>query len=152
WTRERELVTMGTFYDWFYADKLRCFFVRPELYPGRPYRWPKPHPGNCIPTLYYEDILALIQELATLIAQKKWAAFWKVLVTFIEADYQFRYHFFMFFHPLVCLFAKSLYQKGIEGLMARETQFADRGLDFGGSYQPTAIVDPRYPKEIVDFR
>ena len=28
------LVTLGTFYDWFYADKLRSFFVRPELVLG----------------------------------------------------------------------------------------------------------------------
>ncbi len=151
WAGTPQYVTMGTFYDWFYGDKLRCFLVRPELYPTRLYRGLTPASGNCVSTLYYEDLLNLMQQLSTLIAQKKWAEFFQTLLAFFAADYQFRWHFFTFFHPLVCLFAKNLYQKDVEGLMARATQFADRGLDFAGTYQPTAIVDPGYPKETVHF-
>ena len=150
------LVTLGTFYDWFYADKLRSFFVRPELRSVPPIgirdQIQVAQSSQNLPTrLYYEDILALIEELKILIAQKNWAEFLQVLIAFIEADYRYALHFFTFFHPLVCLFAKALYEKDVEGLMARETQFADRGLDFNGLYEPTALVDPDYPQEIVDF-
>ena len=148
---ERAPITMGTFYDWFYADKLRCFFVRPELYPTRVYRGLTQPSGDCVSALYYEDLVNLWQQLATLIAQKKGKEFIQTINAFFAADYQFRWHFFTFFHPLVCLFAKSLYQKDVEGLMARETQFADGGLDFAGTYQPQPVVDPDYPKETVHF-
>jgi GH18 family chitinase len=153
---EKPRVTLGTFYDWFYGDKLRCFFVRPELY-SVPQREPKiyiqPSQSSQSPVkrLYYQDIIAFIEELKTLIAQKNWSEFLKILLAFIEADYRYALHFFTFFHPLVCMFAKTLYEKDVEGLMARETQFGDRGLDFGGTYEPTTLVDPDYPQEIVDF-
>ena len=148
--------TLETFYDWFYADKLRCFFVRPELYlvppQGPGIQIHSVHASLKPPTrLYYEDILGLIQELNTLVAQKNWSEYLQLFFTYIEADYKYALHFFTFFHPLVCLFAKALYEKDVEGLMARETQFADRGLDFNGLYEPTALVDPDYPREIVDF-
>jgi len=36
-------------------------------------------------------------------------------------------------------------------MMARETQFQDKHLDFKGIYEPQPIVDPQYPVEVVDF-
>lgn len=138
--RERIPVTLGTFYDWFYADKLRTFFIRPEFFSRR-----------LESRLYYQDILAFLTELAVLIAEGNWAEFLKDLFEFYKADYRYQLHFFSFYHPLVCLFAKKLYQKDVEGLMARETQFADRELNFSGLYEPTALVDYDYPQEIVEF-
>jgi hypothetical protein len=133
-------VTLGTFLDWFYADKLRTFFVRPELY-SRRYE----------SALFYEDLEALIGEIIDLIAQKKYADAFKLVAKFFRGEYRFELLFTNFYHPLTCLFAKTLYQKGVDGLMARETQFADRKLDFKGQYEPTSIVDMHYPQEIVDF-
>ena len=65
------LVTLGTFYDWFYADKLRSFFVRPELRSVPPIGirdqiQVAQSSQNLPPRLYYEDILALIEELRIL--------------------------------------------------------------------------------------
>lgn len=132
--------TLGSFLDWFYADKLRTFFVRPELYSRRTKS-----------ALFYEDLLDLINEIITLLAQQKAGAALERIKQVMAADYRYELLFTNFYHPLTCLFAKQLYQKGVEGLMARETQFADRKLNFGGQYQPTGIVDLSFPQEIVDF-
>lgn len=138
---ERGIPTpLGTFLDWFYADKLRTFFVRPELVSKR-YE----------SALFYEDLLDLINEIITLLAQKNFNKAFEQIRKFMAGEYRFELLFENFYHPLTCLFAKKLYQKGVEGLMARETQFADRKLDFNNQYQPTAIVDTDYPQEIVDF-
>jgi hypothetical protein len=138
---ERGIPTsVGSFLDWFYADKLRTFFVRPELYSKRTQS-----------VLFYENLLDLVNEFIALLAQQKFAEALKRIRQFMAADYRFELLFLNFYHPLTCLFAKKLYQKGVEGLMARETQFADRKLDFKNQYQPTNIVDPDYPQEVVDF-
>src|SRR5205085_12483096 len=57
----------------------------------------------------------------------------------------------MFYHPLTCYFSKQLYSKGIDGLMARETQFQDKRLNFSGKYVPQPVVDLISPQEVVDF-
>jgi hypothetical protein len=134
------VTTLGTFYDWFYADKTRTFFVRPEL-----------HSDVFSVNWYYEDVLAFIQELITLLAQGNILGFEIALFLFVVAQFRFEYHFFNFYHPLVCLFAKSLYQRDVEGLMDRKTQFADGGLNFTAAYAPQPVVDLDYPGEPVDF-
>ena len=133
-------ITLGSFLDWFYADKLRTFFVRPEFL-SRRYK----------SAIFYENILDLINEIIALFAQKNLNKAYERIKQFMAGEYQFELLFTNFYHPLTCLFAKKLYQKGVEGLMARETQFADRKLDFKNQYQPTSIVDTDYPQEIVDF-
>jgi len=132
--------TLGSFLDWFYADKLRTFFVRPELFSR-----------STKSAIFYEDLLDLINEIITLLAQKNLDKAYNAIRQFMAAEYRFELLFLNFYHPLTCLFAKKLYQIGVEGLMARETQFADRKLDFKNQYQPTSIVDTNYPQEIVDF-
>ena len=93
----------------------------------------------------------MINEIIPLFAQKNLDKAFKRIRQFMAEEYRFELLFTNFYHPLTCRFAKKLYQKDVEGLMARETQFADRALDFKGQYQPTAIVDTNYPQEIVDF-
>ena len=44
--------TLGTFYDWFYADSRRTFHVRPELFLKKQQL-----------NLYYEDLIEIIEEL-----------------------------------------------------------------------------------------
>ncbi len=87
-----------------------------------------------------------------------------------------RYHFFNFYHPYTCLFAKQVYNFGIDGLMKREVQLKNSALalllnptannnkfDFKRIYNPTPLalnhvvdIDAKkdykyYPMEVVDF-
>ncbi|HJX26540.1 MAG TPA: neuraminidase-like domain-containing protein, partial [Thermoanaerobaculia bacterium] len=133
-------VTLGTFYDWFYADKLRTFFVRPEFVAEKDGR-----------RLFYPDLVAFTQEILDLIAAGHWPELWEKLRDFGAAGYRFQLLFAPFYHPLTCLFAKRLYADGVEGLMDRATQLADKGLLFQPTYAPTSVVDPKYPRETVDF-
>lgn len=134
-------VTLGTFYDWFYADSTRTFFIRPELVSARD--------GS---TLFYSDFVAVIKTIVDLIAAGQQLQALQALTDFLAGQWGFRLRFRPFYHPLTCRFARELYTKGVDGLMARETQFADAGLDFGQVYSPTTVVDNRfYPNETVDF-
>ncbi|HEX2062357.1 MAG TPA: neuraminidase-like domain-containing protein [Thermoanaerobaculia bacterium] len=137
----RYLVPLGTFYDWFYADKLRTFFVTPKLVSEKL--------GGA--ELQYPEIVALWQELLDLLAGGDFAGIEEKLKPYLEAAYEFRLDFDTFYHPLTCLFTKELYARGVEGLMARKTQFAEKPLDFAGRYAPTAVVQQPYPREVVDF-
>lgn len=130
-------VTLGTFYDWFYADKLRTFFVQQELVTpdGTAYLYP--------------DVVAFFEQIRPLLTpeQEPW-----LIVLFMWLSARFgKLRFNNFYHPLTCHLTKQLYAKGVDGLLARETQFKDRHVDFDGLYQPTNYVDPRYPQELVDF-
>lgn len=135
-------ISLGTFYDWFYADKLRTFFVRPEVTSAKL--------GT---TLFYQDLIEIIEELTTLFFTGKWDELLKKQQILWGSEYQFRLLFKNFYHPLTCLFAKELYAHGVEALMSRKTQFADKHLDFGSAnvYAPTSVVDTNYPQEVVDF-
>lgn len=140
--RYRLPITLGSFYDWFYADKLHTFFVRPEV-----------TSSVLGKTLFYQDLIEIVEELFTLFFSGKWEELFKKQQSLWGADYRFRLLFKTFYHPLTCLFAKELYAHGVEALMARKTQFADKHLDFESVnvYAPTDVVDTNYPKEIVDF-
>jgi peptidoglycan hydrolase-like protein with peptidoglycan-binding domain len=131
---------LGTFYDWFYADSRRTFHVRPELYLRRQKL-----------ALFYEDIAPIFLELTTLIAPGQWAAFSELLLRSLRDDLAYQLRFATFYHPLTCTFISALYSGGVDALMARETQFADGGLDFLNAYAPTAIVDIEYPDETAVF-
>ena len=84
------------------------------------------------------------------------------------------YHFYNFYHPMVCYFMRQLFNKGIDGLMSRQTQLkGDIAYDnnpakfnFNTTYvpqfnvytgqpvtYPNTVVDntPGYPREDVDF-
>lgn len=87
-----------------------------------------------------------------------------------------RYHFKNYYHPFPCLFARQVYNFGIDGLMERKVQLKNtvlgkkyyplyntRKFDFKTEYSPTHLVlDPFvdttpnkdyrfYPMEVVDF-
>jgi Tc toxin complex TcA C-terminal TcB-binding domain/Neuraminidase-like domain len=69
-----------------------------------------------------------------------------------------RFDFKNFYHPLVCDFARTVYNplKGVPALMTREVQLQDSGFSFARIYQPTWwVLEPGteeyYPHENVDF-
>lgn len=132
--------TLGTFYDWFYADSKRTFHVRPELYLKR----------EKLP-LYYENLVDLAQEISTLITPAQWPLFLKLMLRILRGDVAYQLHFGTFYHPLTCRFISELYSDGIDGLLSRDTQFADGGLDFAATYQPQSIVNDDYPNETAVF-
>ena len=137
----RRLITLGTFYDWFYADKLRTFFVQPKMVSEKL--------GGT--EMSYPELVDLTKEILALIFAGNAAGLQAKLQPLIAANFQFRLEFDTFYHPLTCLFAKELYASGVEGLMARKTQFADKKLHFDNRYSPTFIVEKPYPEEVVDF-
>jgi len=138
--RERGLyVTLGTYYDWFYADKLRTFFVQHEVTAPNGTRY------------FYQDFILFLEEVLVLLATGNSQALYDLLAWFARSGFRFELLFNNFYHPLTCGITKQLYAKGLDGIMARETQFQDKHLDFKGIYEPQPIVDPQYPVEVVDF-
>jgi hypothetical protein len=120
-------VTLGTFYSWFYADQRRTFFVRPRFVGTGP----TPPPVEP----YYKEAIELFPGI----------------VPPIPAGYTVAFDFNTFYHPLTGRFARELDVRGVEGLMARETQFIDTGFDFVRTYLPTRGGNWDLPREIVDF-
>ncbi|HYI11053.1 MAG TPA: neuraminidase-like domain-containing protein [Thermoanaerobaculia bacterium] len=133
-------IRLGTFYDWFYLDKLRTFFVRQE--------WLSAANGS---RLFYRQVSELFQEIFDLIVAQKWPELAQRVREAAEAKYEFRLLFSTFYHPLTCHLTKQLYSGGVERLMERKTQFADKNLQFPVRYAPTSVVDPKYPQELIDF-
>jgi hypothetical protein len=134
-----QYLTLGTFFNWFYADKSRTFFVTPELTGGE---------GK---VLFYEGLVEFFKDIIQLFVTRRFPELIRRLIGFFEARYGFHLLFRNFYHPFTCLFAKQLYNEGIDGLMSRKTQFSNTPLDFRGIYGPTPVVDPDYPQEVVDF-
>jgi hypothetical protein len=144
WRRLIVYALLGTFCDWFYADSKRTFHVRPELYLNKqqlPY--------------YYEDIVDLFATVTPFVASDQWTLFFEAVWLFLwvspDNGPTYKFKFSTFYHPLTCTFISALYSDGIDGLMSRQTQFADGGLNFATTYLPTAIVDPLYPDETAVF-
>jgi hypothetical protein len=137
-SRRGFFVPLGTFYPFFYADALRTYFVRQELFSE----------GK---VLYYSDTVALFDSIFDLIKKQDWPKLKELLEKNAELKYRFRLRFTNFYHPLVCLFGRKLNAGGVEALMARETQFADTGFVFKNTYDPQPVVQPKYPRENVDF-
>ena len=132
-------VTLGSFYDWFYADKLRTFFVQNEVVGPNGARY------------FYQDFILFFEELLVLLAVGNIQAFLDLIAWFIRSGFQFELLFDNFYHPLVCGITKALYAGGIDKMMSRETQFLDKQFDFNATYAPQPVVDPQYPVEVVDF-
>ena len=131
---------LGTFYTWFYADRNRTFFVQPKLMSDET--------GE---SLYYSDFVDFVTDVIDFILAGQASAFYDAVGEFGAKAYEFKLNFSTHYHPLVCRFAKEVNKRGVEGLMDRRTQFADKGLDFVGTYAPMPIVEPDYPHERVDF-
>jgi len=131
-TTGEQRVSLGSFYSWFYADPRRTFFVQPKLVGP---------PGS--PVLFYKDMID-----------------GGIDPRVPPPSYRLQLEFSSFYHPLTS-FSRELSARGVEGLLARETQLADTGFDFATIYKPTPVVDPgvstptdphpKYPREIVDF-
>lgn len=133
-------IQLGTFYNWFYADRDRTFFVQPKLVSAET--------GE---SMHYSDLADLYSDLIDFILAGDWRALFEAMGEFGAKAYQYRLKFSSHYHPLVCRFAKALNSRGLEGLMDRRTQFADKGLDFDAVYAPMPVVEPDYPHERVDF-
>lgn len=135
----KALFSAGTFYNWFYADKARTFFVRPQLL------------GNDGSAIFYKDLEAFVKEMLELVQAHEFDKWNDKLRKFYQANYQFRLLFQNFYHASTCLFARELYNHGVDGLMSRQTQFAGNTLDFRAVYGPMSVVNTNYPQEVVDF-
>jgi hypothetical protein len=132
-------VTTGTRAPWIYGDKTRNFYVEPITLAldGRQYNGSQ-----------------LLDLLTAEFAKVKPENFLSALLSadfMLVNDPGLRLRWSIFYHPLVCDFRGALLNGGVEGLMARKTQFLSKPLDFAVTYQPHPIVLPPYPKEDVDF-
>jgi hypothetical protein len=155
-------VTVGTFMPFFYQDKSYTYFAQPEI---------SDNAGFEFAYQDIEDLLLAVLEGNTNKANEIMARFPKNTPTSLLI------HFYNFCHPLVCAFIRILFDKGIDALMARDTQLIgdviyDRRpdkFDFNKVLQPTNLVysgqpvtyplpsgsvtdqHPGYPKADVDF-
>ncbi|HLZ85731.1 MAG TPA: hypothetical protein VKQ52_00770, partial [Puia sp.] len=159
------LAPLGTFMSYFYQDKSRTYYVRPEMTDNGAFEF-----------LYsdYEDLFMAILEQNTV-------TYNQIISTIPKNDkFFFMNRFFNFYHPLVCYFMRTLFTQGIDGLMNRDTQLkgdvaydtSTGKFDFKAYYKPTALVysggkdpvtypnalpnpvtdtTPGYPREDVDF-
>lgn len=133
------MLLLGTFLNWFYTDKEKTYFIRPQLLSEN---------GS---SMYYKDLVEFIKNFIDLYESDNTEELYNLLIEFYEAQYQFKLLFTNFYHPFTCLFAKEIYNRGIDGLMKREIQLKDNYFDFIGNYSPASVVNPEYPQEVVDF-
>ncbi|TET67941.1 MAG: hypothetical protein E3J56_12115 [Candidatus Aminicenantes bacterium] len=133
------MLSLGTFLNWFYTDKEKTFFIRPQLLSEN---------GS---SMFYKDLIEFIKSFIDLYESDNTEELYNLVIEFYEAHYQFKLLFKNFYHPFTCLFAKEIYNRGIDGLMKREVQLKDNYFDFIGNYSPASVVNPEYPQEVVDF-
>ncbi|PWT71279.1 MAG: hypothetical protein C5B59_18405 [Bacteroidetes bacterium] len=178
YSRERSTwITLGTFMPFFYQDATynylqktgRTYYVAPELTDDDTFE------------LFYSDLeawfLQLLELLQAIIAgdAQKIAEIRAAMPKIPQGkSISFLYHFYNAYHPMVCYFMRQLFEKGIDGLMMRQTQLkGDVAYDsnpakfnFNSVYvpqtdvytgqpvtYPNGVVDttPGYPREDVDF-
>lgn len=130
---------LGTYYNWFYADKTRTFFVRPQVQAIANFNY------------FYNGFLRFANNALEQIQPQRLAESYVQIERSYQWSYQTRLLFQNFYHPHTCLFAKQLYNHGVDGLMSRQTQFADNKLNFSAIYGPTNVVNTNHPQEVVDF-
>jgi len=168
-----DAVGLGYFYPWFFADKNRTFFVRPELMASAPPPTQvievlvrgggtTPAPQKCsadITRLFYADLVEIFKDLIEYAELGQLgAAEMAKLQAFYGSQWQFQFQFKNFYHPFACLFTTTLYQNDLDGLLSRNIQLSTTKFQFNSTpngfyqtYEPTPVVDPCYPKENVDF-
>jgi hypothetical protein len=93
---EKSRFTVGTFYNWFYADKTRTFFVRPEFL------------SKERGALFYKDLEAFVKDMIELIQGGNYGELSQRMQSFFQSSYQFRLLFRNFYHPHTCLFTREL--------------------------------------------
>ncbi len=155
-------VSVGTFLPFFYQDKAYTYFVQPELSDNADFEFT------------YQDLESLFMA----ILQGNTDQVTQILGGFPrDKQLYLLNHFYNFYHPLVCYFMRTLFDKGIDAMMSRDTQlkndvFFDSNpdkFDFNTTFQPTNVVytgspithtvagvsitdqHPGYPKGDVDF-
>ncbi len=170
------LISLGTFMPFFYQDASyllektgRTYYVAPEISDDDEFE------------LFYADLEAWFLQLLDLlkaIIEGDTAAQDEIKAAMPQIPEGKRilmlYHFYNFYHPQVCFFMRQLFNKGIDGLMSRQTQLkGDIAYDadptkfnFNTTYAPqfdvytgspvtypNTVVDntPGYPREDVDF-
>jgi hypothetical protein len=141
-------ITLGTWLPWFYADRERTFFVRPEaLFWGQgDFKVPE-----LKKVLFYKDFKDWFARVLVALITQDIEGLKKIVEEYGAFLPETKLLFQNFYHPFSCLFARELLNRGVDGLMNRKTQLADKKLDFKTMYQPMFIVDPKYPQEVVDF-
>ncbi len=172
----KSTITLGTFLPFFYQDATyqlektgRTYYVTPEFSDNDSFE------------LFYADMeawfLQLLELLEAIIAgDTVKEAEIKAAMPQIPQGKRILvlYHFYNFYHPMSCYFMRQLFNKGIDGLMSRQTQLkGDIAYDtnpakfsFNTTYAPqfnvyrgqpvtypNAVIDatPGYPREDVDF-
>ncbi|MDN3657127.1 neuraminidase-like domain-containing protein [Ferruginibacter paludis] len=172
----KSTITLGTFLPFFYQDATyqqektgRTYYVTPEF------------SDNDTFELFYSDMeawfLQLLELLEAIIAgdTAKEAEIKNAMPQIPQGKrILVLYHFYNFYHPMSCYFMRQLFNKGIDGLMSRQTQLkGDIAYDpnpakfsFNTTYAPqfnvyrgqpvtypNAVTDntPGYPREDVDF-
>jgi hypothetical protein len=171
-------ISLGTFMPFFYQDATyrtektgRTYYVAPEISDNDEFE------------LFYSDLEAWFLQLLDLlkaIIEGDTAAeeeIRKAMPQIPQGKHILMlYHFYNFYHPQVCFFMRQLFNKGIDGLMSRQTQLkGDVAYDpdpakfnFNATYAPQFDVytgqpvtyptnppftdnTPGYPREDVDF-
>ena len=172
----RPPISLGTFMPFFYQDAThglektgRTYYVAPEISDNDEFE------------LFYADLEAWFLELLDLlkaIIEGDTAAQEEIRKEMPQIPAGKRvlmlYHFYNFYHPQSCFFIRQLFNKGIDGLMSRQTQLkGDIAYDkdptkfnFNTTYAPqfdvykgspvtypNGFVDnaPGYPRGDVDF-
>lgn len=153
--------TLGSLLPFFYQDNAQTYYVRPEFTDDEAFEF------------LYSDF----EKLFIALLEQNTAELQQILSTIPKNhQFSFRYHFFNFYHPLVCYFMRQLFTGGIDALMSRDTQLkgdiaydsSPNKFSFKDYYSPTTLVydeapdpvtypngvkdpDPGYPKADVDF-
>lgn len=155
-------VTVGTFMPYFYQDQYNTYFVQPEISDNADFEFA------------YQDL----ENLFMAVLSQNTNQVQQILGTFPQGKQLYILnHFHNCYHPLVCFFMRTLFDKGIDALMSRDTQLKNDVIfdnastfDFNQTYQPTALVysgapvnytlpdgstvtdqNPGYPKGDVEF-
>ena len=142
-------VTLGSFADWFYADKTRTFFVRPELVQEVLHIDQFEPDTPPVHQFYQEYVASLKQSLGMVVPSSP--DLLATVTNLLSSEQSAKVVFAPFYHPFTCAFSKALAMGGVNQLMKRELQFENSGFNFSSDYAPTYLVDTPYPVEEVDF-
>jgi hypothetical protein len=143
-------VTLGSFADWFYADKTRTFFIRPKLVLEAAHIDVFEPDTPPVKQFYREYVASLKQSMDLVVISG--GDLLASITGLLSSEQNAKLVFAPFYHPFTCSFTKALALGGIPALMAREVQFPPTGFKFATTYQPTNLVEKPYPVEDVDFK
>ncbi|KAG9054670.1 putative Insecticidal toxin complex protein TccB2 [Serendipita sp. 407] len=162
--RNQWLLPLGTFMPFFHNDYTRSWAVVPNFHP--------PKEGQASDEKTFSDIYPLVILAYSL--YEKYIQVWdkthdfKQLKELLIADSDYQrlisevemliklkrgFHFYNFYHPLICHLLSTLNNGGIPLLMDRDTQLKSTSFNFTKTYDPkTDLVSPNHPAEDLEFR